>query len=83
MAGFNILFVLLDDSVFGGVLDGDSHRESERDKDLDRSRLILLSVGDDDLDFCLRGSRLDFLPRDLLLDRERDGDLDVDSLPLR
>ena len=82
VAGFNkLLFDVL--SVFGGVLDGDSHRESERDKDLDRSRLILLlSDGDCDLDFCLRGSRLDFLPRDLLRDRERDGDRDAESLPL-
>jgi len=83
VAGFNKL--LLDVlSVFGGVLDADSHRESERDNDLDRSRLILLlSDGECDRDFCLRGSRRDdFLPRDLLLDRERDGDRDAESLPL-
>ena len=66
--------------AFGGELDGDSHRELERDKEFERSRLMLLlfDVGEVDLDFLplLR-------PRSLLLERERDGDRDAESLPLR
>ena len=90
MFGFVLLLVL----EFGGVLDGDSHRELERDKELERSRFILLlfDVGDVDTDFLpLRSLSLslslsrDLRPRSLLLERERerDGERDGESLLLR